>query len=114
MLYFLALMPATMLTIAGYGALFLAHRSEGVFKSFGKYLGFWAFTLAVLIVLGAVVMAARGDSLHGMRMHGCVGAQALAQCPCMHAWPHPLPGEAPRGRPDMPPSPQSPEGTPPK
>ncbi len=53
MIYFLALLPATMLTIAGYGVLFLAHRSEGALKSFGRYLGFWAFTLAALVLSGS-------------------------------------------------------------
>jgi hypothetical protein len=115
MLYFLALVPATILTIAGYGALFLAHRSEGAFKSFGKYLGFWAFTLAVLIVLGAIVAAARGDTLHGMRMYGCAGAEPMGQCPYMRSWRHPPPGDGARGMPGMPPAPpESPEGTPPK
>jgi len=116
MWYFLALVPATMLTIAGYGALFLAHRSEGAFKSFGKYLGFWAFTLAVLIMLGAIIAAARGDSLHGMHMHGCAGTGPMGQCPYMHSWRHPPPGDASPGVPGMPasPPPESPEVTPPK
>jgi hypothetical protein len=71
MIYFLALIPATALTIAGYFVLFLAHRSEGTFRAFGKYLGFWAFTLAALIVLGAIFAAAHGGHHGGMmyRMH---------------------------------------------
>ena len=59
MIYFLALLPATALTIAGYFVLFLSNRSEGGFRTFGKYLGFWAFTLAALIVLAAIFAAAR-------------------------------------------------------
>jgi hypothetical protein len=75
MIYFLALLPATALTIAGYFVLYLAARSEGTLRSFGRYLGFWAFTLAGLIVLGAIFAAAhhRHYCPHfGMheRMHG--------------------------------------------
>jgi hypothetical protein len=69
MIYFLALIPATALTVAGYFVLFLSHRSEGAFRAFGKYLGFWAFTLAGLVVLGAIFAAAHGGH-HGPRMHG--------------------------------------------
>jgi|SRR5580704_3184805 hypothetical protein len=75
MIYFLALLPATALTIAGYFVLYLAARSEGTLRSFGRYLGFWAFTLAGLIVLGAILAAARHRHYcphFGMheRMHG--------------------------------------------
>ncbi|MEO8307157.1 MAG: hypothetical protein ABI616_03860 [Pseudomonadota bacterium] len=74
MIYLLALIPATMLTIAGYFVIYLSHRSEGNFRSFGKYLGFWAITLAGLVILGSLFAAAhhgRGGmlGLHG-RMHG--------------------------------------------
>src|SRR5271168_4133712 len=73
MIYFIALLPATVLTIAGYFVLFLAHRSEGTFRTFGKYLGFWAFTLAGLVVLGAIFAAAHHGRHYPMmygRMHG--------------------------------------------
>jgi hypothetical protein len=60
MILLLALIPATMLCMAGYGVLFLARRSDGSFQAFGKYLGFWAFTLAALVVLAGVIGAARG------------------------------------------------------
>jgi hypothetical protein len=74
MIYFIALIPATGLTVAGYFVLFLSHRSEGAFRAFGKYLGFWAFTLAALVVLGAIFAAAHGgrhEAAVGMRwMHG--------------------------------------------
>jgi hypothetical protein len=40
--------------------LFLSARSEGTLRTFGKYLGFWAFTLAGLVVLGAIFAAAYG------------------------------------------------------
>jgi hypothetical protein len=72
MIYFLALIPATVLTIAGYVVLFLSARSEGALRTFGKYLGFWAFTLAGLVVLGAIFAAAYGHhrclivGIHGM------------------------------------------------
>lgn len=58
MIYFLALIPATALTIAGYFVLYLSHRSEGGFRAFGKYLGFWAFTLAALVILAAIFASA--------------------------------------------------------
>ena len=58
MLYLLALLPATAITIAGYFALYLSARSEGSMRTFGRYLGYWAFTLAGLVVLGAIFAAA--------------------------------------------------------
>jgi hypothetical protein len=67
MIYFLALLPATALTIGGYFVLYLAARSEGGMKTFGKYLGFWAFTLAGLVILGAIFAAAHHGH-RGMRM----------------------------------------------
>src|SRR5271157_4418003 len=70
MIYFLALIPATALTIGGYFVLFLSNRSEGAFRSFGKYLGFWAFTLAALVVLGAIFAAAHGGHHCHRRMPG--------------------------------------------
>ena len=84
MIYFLALIPATALTIAGYFVLFLSNRSEGAFRTFGKYLGFWAFTLAALIVLAAIFAAAQGRHycpMMGERgMHGTPpGSAAPAQ-----------------------------------
>ena len=66
MIAFLLLIPATALTVAGYLALYLSQRSEGAFKTFGRYLGFWAFTLAGLVVLGGIVAATR----HHNRMWG--------------------------------------------
>ncbi|MGO9932690.1 MAG: hypothetical protein ACLPV8_12880 [Steroidobacteraceae bacterium] len=72
MIYFLALIPATALTIAGYFVLYLSHRSDGAFRALGKYLGFWAFTLAALVVLAAIFAAAHGGHHGGMmsgRMH---------------------------------------------
>lgn len=64
MIYFLALLPATALTIAGYFVLFLSTRSEGGLRTFGRYLGFWAFTLAGLVILGALFAAAHGRNGH--------------------------------------------------
>jgi hypothetical protein len=72
MIYFLALLPATVLTIAGYFVLYLAARSEGALRTFGRYLGFWAFTLAGLLILGSIFAAAHGHrhcpffGMHGM------------------------------------------------
>jgi hypothetical protein len=64
MIYLLALLPATLLTIAGYFVLYLAMRSEGALRTFGRYLGFWAFTLAGLVILGALFAAAHGRNGH--------------------------------------------------
>ncbi len=75
MIYFLALLPATALTIGGYVVLVLSARAEGALRTFGKYLGFWAFTLAGLIILGAIFAAAHGPrhcpflGMHGMHEH---------------------------------------------
>jgi hypothetical protein len=114
MIYFLALIPATVLTIAGYFVLFLSARSEGALRTFGKYLGFWAFTLAGLVILGAIFAAAHGRhrgpilGIHGMheRLYG--------------PWPgreEPRgigpPGNTPRGATPQPPAePPSPAGPP--
>src|SRR5271166_5475104 len=68
MIYFLALIPATALTIAGYVAVYLSNRSEGAFQTFGKYVGFWDFTLAGLVILGAIFAAAHGGR-HWHRDH---------------------------------------------
>jgi hypothetical protein len=86
MIYFLALLPATALTIAGYFVLFLSARSEGGMRSFGKYLGFWAFTLAGLIILGAIFAAARDG--HRCPIFGMHGMHERMQAP----WP-----DEPRG-----------------
>jgi hypothetical protein len=69
MIYLLALLPATALTIAGYFAWFLSARSEGGMRTFGRYLGFWAFTLAGLIILGAIFAAAHGHRHCPMPWH---------------------------------------------
>lgn len=92
MIFFLALIPATMLTIAGYAVIYLANRSEGGLKAFGKYLGFWAFTLAVLVLLGSFLCAARGGGrMHGMMMHGYAGD--------LPPWHPPLPEAGPQDAP---------------
>jgi hypothetical protein len=72
MILFLALIPATMLSIAGLVALFLSARSEGAIKTVGRFLGYWAFTLAVLVILGSVIAAAHMRGLRG-RYHYPVG-----------------------------------------
>jgi len=101
MIYFLALIPATALTIAGYFVLYLSNRSEGAFRAFGKYLGFWAFTLAGLVILGAIFAAAHGGRYGGM--HGMRGMHERMYGP----WPGEPFGEARPGA-----VPQSPVGSP--
>jgi hypothetical protein len=71
MILLLALIPATALTVAGYFVLYLSGRSEGSLRTFGRYLSFWAFTLAGLVVLGALFAAGHMHRAHpgmwGMR-----------------------------------------------
>ena len=64
MIFLVALIPATGLTVAGYVDLFLSHRSEGSLKTFGRYLGIWAFVLAALVVLGGMFAAGHLRAAH--------------------------------------------------
>lgn len=79
MIFLLALIPATALTVAGYVALFLSHRSEGALRTFGRYLGIWAFVLAALVVLGGMFAAG-----HMHRAHAAMwGPHGGMHCPWM-------------------------------
>jgi hypothetical protein len=104
MIFLLALIPATGLTVAGYVALYLSQRSEGALRTFGRYLGIWAWVLAALVVLGGMFAAGH------MRSHtGMWGPHAGTQCPWME-------GRGPddwerRDRMGPPPPPPSPEGS---
>src|ERR1700747_1051285 len=64
MFFLLALSPATALTVGGYVALFLSNRSEGLLRTFGRYLGIWAFVLAALVVLGGGFAAGHMHRMH--------------------------------------------------
>jgi hypothetical protein len=97
MIFFLALIPATALAIGGYLVLYLSGRSEGAVRSFGRYLSFWAFTLAALVILGTIFAAAH----EGHRWHRFNGPNCFAM---------PLPP----GSPANPPVPPAPESPPPK
>ncbi len=70
MIYFIALIPATMLVIGGYLVFYLSARSEGGFRAFGKYLAFWAFTLAALVILGSIFAAAHRGHRGRMDVRG--------------------------------------------
>lgn len=70
MIYLLVLLPATALTIGGYFALFLSGRSEGGMRTFGRYLGYWAITLAALLILGAIIAAGHRGRQCPIWMHG--------------------------------------------
>jgi hypothetical protein len=74
MILLLALIPATALTMAGYVVLYVSRRNEGALSTFGRWLAFWAFTLAALVVLGGVFAAGHmhRDGPHGFwsRHHG--------------------------------------------
>ena len=106
MIFLLALIPATGLTVAGYVALYLSHRSEGALRTFGRYLGIWAWVLAALVVLGGMFAAGH------MRSHGGMwGPHAGTHCPWME-------GRGPdgwerreRSGPPAPGTPPSPDGT---
>ena len=78
MIFLLALIPATALTVAGYVALFLSQRSEGALKTFGRYLGIWAWVLAALVVLGGMFAAGHMRAMH----HGMWGGEGM-HCPWM-------------------------------
>ena len=104
MIYFLSLLPATALTVAGYFAWFLAERSQGAMKSFGRFLGFWAFALAALVILGAIFAAAHGGHRNFMHMppgiHGpCPGEPRSGPPPDGQGGPPP-PAASPPPRPD--------------
>ena len=121
MLFLVALIPATGLTVGGYLALYLSHRSEGALKTFGRYLGIWAFVLAALVALGGMFAAG-----HMHRMHaGMWDGRGGPHCPFMEgrdgdrmwerherlepgapfAKPPAGPPEAPAGQPNPPPPP---------
>jgi len=117
MIYFLALIPATVLTVAGYVVLFLSNRSEGALRAFGKYLAFWAFTLAGLVILGAIFAAAHGGGrcpmVHGRMGSAMMGgpgpgeARFMGPCDCERGH-TPQPGEAPPAAAPPRPAPPSP------
>jgi hypothetical protein len=117
MIYFLALIPATALTIAGYFVLFLSTRAEGPLRTFGRYLGFWAFTLAALVILGAIFAAAHHAhhrDAFGMRgMHGRMhGPWSQEPGPGERMRPHGGEGDEPGGAPAPPGAVPSPSGSP--
>jgi len=88
--YLLALLPATGLTIAGYFVLYLSARSEGSLRTFGKYLGYWAFTLAGLVILAAIFAAAHGGHHgHGMYCPWHDDRDARAEAPRAPSAPEP-------------------------
>jgi hypothetical protein len=111
MIFFLALLPATMLTMVGYVVIYVANRSEGGLKTFGKYLGFWAFTLAALLMLCSLICAARGGPMRHMHMmmHEHAGDMPPGQQP--PPWREPTPGATP-GTPGAPASSAAPAAPP--
>src|SRR5215472_7898033 len=79
MFFLLALIPATALTVGGYVTLFLSSRSEGSLKTFGRYLGIWAFVLAGLVVFGGMFVAGHMHRMHAAMWDGHEGMH----CPFM-------------------------------
>jgi hypothetical protein len=107
MLFLLALIPATGLTLAGYVALFLSSRSEGSLRTFGRYLGIWAFVLAGVVVLGGMFAAGHMHRMHGAMWDGHEGMH----CPFMGHDEDRLWERRERGEPGA--LPARPEGSPP-
>lgn len=70
MILLLALIPATALTMAGYVVLYVSTRNAGALHTFGRWLAFWAFILAALVVLGGVFAAGH---MHRQGPHGFWG-----------------------------------------
>jgi hypothetical protein len=68
-LYYLVAIPATGLAIMGYVALYCANNSQGRMRTTGKLLAGWAFLLAVLIVIVAVIHPAMGERRLGPEGH---------------------------------------------
>ena len=106
MIYFLALIPATMLTVAGYFVIYLSVRSEGALRTFGRYLSYWAFTLAALVLLAGVFAAAhhhhRRMMMHDGMMNMMNGHGMPAAGPPGSASPAPAPGTPPAGGASLP------------
>ncbi len=103
MILLLALIPATGLTMVGYVVLYIASRNEGSLRTFGRYLAFWAFTLAALVILGGVFAAGH---MHREGHRGMWGMH--------HPWMGDERHELERGGPPGPPGPRPPpEGAPP-
>jgi len=107
MIYFLALIPATMLTVAGYFVIYLSLRSEGALRTFGRYLGYWAFTLAALVILAGIFAAAhhhhRRMMMHEGMMNMMNGHGMPGAAPPGIASPAPAPGTPPAGGASLPP-----------
>jgi hypothetical protein len=119
MILLLALIPATGLTMVGYVVLYVSQRNEGALRTFGRYLAFWAFTLAALVVLGGVFAAGHMHreghrGMWGMH-HGWMGEERRhfdrGERPEPYAEPHgpgaplpPHPGTLPPTGPAAPPS----------
>jgi hypothetical protein len=114
-MFLIALIPATMLTIAGYFVLYLSHRSEGAFRAFGKYLGFWAITLAGLVVLGSLFATAylgRGGIMRLHERHMLMRGPWQGEPRFFRELPG-EPGDGPPPGPEGPPNPPPPESAPP-
>jgi len=110
MFFLLALIPATALTVGGYVALFLSNRSEGLLRTFGRYLGIWAFVLAALVVLGGVFAAGHMHHMHE-GMH-CPFMDRRADDRPWERREHGEPGAAPEAPPAAPPGPPASGGQP--
>lgn len=67
MVFFVSLIPATLLVVVGYFVLFSSTRTDGAVKAFGQILAIWVFVLAVAFpVAGAYATYAGIPSMDEM------------------------------------------------
>ncbi len=67
-MFFFSLIPATILAVVGYFILYASQKSDGKTAAFGKFLSFWVFLLAALVILGGVAGSIFGfRHMDGMR-----------------------------------------------
>ena len=60
MIFFISLIPATVLVVVGYFVIYTATRAEGGVKGLGKYLGAWIFFLAGVSILAGLYASTVG------------------------------------------------------
>lgn len=64
------LLLATMLVVAGYIVLCYSTQAQGQLQTFGKYLSYWVFLLAAVVIIGSLSAPYFGGRPFGMRMMG--------------------------------------------
>lgn len=71
MIFFISLIPATLLAVLGYFVLFASTRTQGGLERLGQYLGAWILFLAAATVLGGLLGSTLGvpDPMAHMTQH---------------------------------------------